>query len=211
MWSTNLRSQLHRRARSLGCPIDLWALPEDRCCNEARHVCSWLNNKLDRDTIVQIVTEAVDIEREFVTESLPVNLIGMNSGFMAEYIEFVADRLLVSLGQDKLYGTSNPFPWMEQISLQCVSFCSFCVLCFLFSEFETDKTDELPVIHWQPSACAGCWHCNLYVCLSLYLKAILIVIGAAFFSYTCFEIALGIEGSVPQWSASHSCGWTTQT
>ena len=82
-------------------------------------MCSLLNNKLSRETIVQIVTESVDIEREFVTESLPVNLIGMNSGFMAEYIEFVADRLLVSLGQDKLYGTANPFPWMEQISLQC--------------------------------------------------------------------------------------------
>ena len=85
-------------------------------------MCSLLNNKLSRETIVQIVTESVDIEREFVTESLPVNLIGMNSGFMAEYIEFVADRLLVSLGQDKLYGTANPFPWMEQISLQCAPF-----------------------------------------------------------------------------------------
>lgn len=71
----------------------------------------------------------MEIEREFVTESLPVNLIGMNSGFMAEYIEFVADRLLVDLGQEKLYGTKNPFPWMEQISLQYAPILTFSVPC----------------------------------------------------------------------------------
>lgn len=65
----------------------------------------------------QIVIEAVEIEKEFVSESLPVALIGMNAGLMCQYIEFVADRLLVSLGCDKHYHTANPFPWMELMSL----------------------------------------------------------------------------------------------
>ena len=57
-------------------------------------------------------------EKEFVCEALPVDLIGMNSRMMADYIEFVADRLLVSLGVPKMYNTQNPFDWMELISLQ---------------------------------------------------------------------------------------------
>ena len=65
------------------------------------------------------MTEAVAIEREFVTEALPVDLIGMNSGLMGEYIEFVADRLLVALGGDKHFAAKNPFDWMEMLSLQC--------------------------------------------------------------------------------------------
>ena len=59
-----------------------------------------------------------DIEIEFVTSALPVNLIGMNEDLMKQYIQFVADRLLISLGASKLYDVSNPFPWMELISLQ---------------------------------------------------------------------------------------------
>jgi hypothetical protein len=66
-----------------------------------------------------MIREAVDIEREFICESLPVKLIGMNSELMAEYIEFCADRLLVALGESKIYNVANPFSWMEQISLQC--------------------------------------------------------------------------------------------
>ena len=66
-----------------------------------------------------IITEAVDIEKEFVTEALPVGLIGMNAELMSEYIHFVADRLLVALGCPKHYHTANPFEWMEQLSLQC--------------------------------------------------------------------------------------------
>ena len=58
------------------------------------------------------------IEKEFICEALPVSLIGMNQKLMAQYIEFVADRLLSSLGVDPLYGTKNPFDWMELISLQ---------------------------------------------------------------------------------------------
>lgn len=68
-------------------------------------------------TVRQIVAEAVEIEKEFISESLPVSLIGMNCKLMCEYIEFVADRLLYNLGEKKLYNTKNPFPWMENISL----------------------------------------------------------------------------------------------
>ena len=68
--------------------------------------------------IHRIISEAVKIETEFVTEALPVSLIGMNATLMKQYIEFVADRLLISLGATKLYNVENPFPWMEMISLQ---------------------------------------------------------------------------------------------
>ena len=68
--------------------------------------------------IHQIISEAVDIEIEFVTSALPVSLIGMNADLMKQYIRFVADRLLVSLGATKLYNVENPFPWMEMISMQ---------------------------------------------------------------------------------------------
>ena len=81
-----------------------------------------LHNKLVKgageNMIHRIISEAVAIEIEFVTEALPVSLIGMNAEWMAQYIEFVADRLLISLGATKLYGTENPFPWMEMISMQ---------------------------------------------------------------------------------------------
>ena len=76
------------------------------------------DEKCDEETIMQIVTEAVEIEKKFVCESLPVALIGMNNATMAQYIEFVADHLLVELGCKKHYKTPNPFPWMESISLQ---------------------------------------------------------------------------------------------
>ena len=81
-----------------------------------------LHNQLIRgageNVIHRIISEAVEIEKEFVTSALPVELIGMNDGLMRQYIEFVADRLLVSLGASKLYDVSNPFPWMEMISMQ---------------------------------------------------------------------------------------------
>jgi ribonucleoside-diphosphate reductase subunit M2 len=79
---------------------------------------SYINNKLDKSVILDIVISAVEIEKEFVCESLPVNLIGMNKTLMTEYIEFVADHLLSSLGVDKHYRAVNPFEWMELISLQ---------------------------------------------------------------------------------------------
>lgn len=79
---------------------------------------SLLNNKLSQERLAEIVTDAVTLEKEFICEALPVDLIGMNSRLMAQYIEFVADRLLVALGNPKVYNANNPFDWMELISLQ---------------------------------------------------------------------------------------------
>lgn len=75
-------------------------------------------NKLNKKTVETIIRDAVEIEKEFVTDALPVNLIGMNAKLMQQYIEFVADRLLVELGNDKIYNATNPFDFMEMISLQ---------------------------------------------------------------------------------------------
>lgn len=77
-----------------------------------------LVNKLDKQVIVDIIEDAVTIEKEFVTEALPVGLIGMNADLMCQYIEFVADRLLMELGCPKSYSATNPFDFMELISLQ---------------------------------------------------------------------------------------------
>jgi ribonucleoside-diphosphate reductase subunit M2 len=79
---------------------------------------SMLDERPSNEIVCQIITEAVDIEKEFMTESLPVNLLGMNKEAMIKYIEFVSDHLLVSLGFEKLYGTKNPFGFMENISLE---------------------------------------------------------------------------------------------
>jgi len=81
-------------------------------------IYSHLTNKLSQDVILEIVNEAVEIEKEFVCVALPVSLIGMNSQLMSDYIEFVADHLLVTLGLPKFYNKANPFDWMELISLQ---------------------------------------------------------------------------------------------
>ena len=75
-------------------------------------------NKLPVKTLRKIIIDAVDIEKEFICESLPVRLIGMNSDLMSQYIEFVADRLLVELGTEKEYDVTNPFDFMDMISLQ---------------------------------------------------------------------------------------------
>eukprot|EP00466_Bigelowiella_natans_P020122 jgi/Bigna1/35150/e_gw1.8.35.1 len=79
---------------------------------------SMLHSKLSQETVHEIISEAVAIEKEFITESLPVGLIGMNAGLMATYIEFVADRLLVALGYAKIWNAKNPFDWMNIISLE---------------------------------------------------------------------------------------------
>ena len=79
---------------------------------------SMLQNKPGEQEVKDIITEAVEFEKEFVTDALPVSLIGMNAETMGQYIEFVADRLLLSLGFTKVYGTANPFPWMDMISIQ---------------------------------------------------------------------------------------------
>jgi ribonucleoside-diphosphate reductase beta chain len=79
---------------------------------------SQLEQKLSSERVTAIIAEAVAIEQEFVTDALPVKLIGMNADMMSQYIEFVADRLLVSLGCNKLYNVGNPCDFMEMISLQ---------------------------------------------------------------------------------------------
>lgn len=79
---------------------------------------SMLQNRPGEQEVKDIITEAVAFEKEFVTDALPVSLIGMNAETMGQYIEFVADRLLLSLGCTKVYGTANPFPWMDMISIQ---------------------------------------------------------------------------------------------
>lgn len=88
-------------------------------CDFAVHLHNHhLVNKVSKERIKEIIVDALDIEREFVTESLPVSLIGMNAGLMTQYLEFVADRLLVELGCDRVYGSANPFDFMDMISLQ---------------------------------------------------------------------------------------------
>jgi len=77
-----------------------------------------LERKLSKKRIHEIIKEAVEIEKEFIVEALPCRLIGMNSTLMSQYIEFVGDRLLVQLGYEKLYNTSNPFDFMEMISME---------------------------------------------------------------------------------------------
>ena len=77
-----------------------------------------VENKLSTEKLTGIITDAVSIEKEFVSDALPVKLIGMNSDMMCQYIEFVADRLLSQLGAPKVYNVENPFPWMDLISIQ---------------------------------------------------------------------------------------------
>ena len=77
-----------------------------------------LESKLSKKEIYEIIKEAVDIEKEFITEAIPCRMIGMNSRMMTKYIEFVADRLCIQLGYDKLYNAVNPFDFMELISVE---------------------------------------------------------------------------------------------
>lgn len=77
-----------------------------------------LLRKLSKKRVNEIIMEAVEIEKQFITESIPCRMIGMNSQLMTQYIEFVADRLVVQLGYDKIYNSSNPFDFMELISIE---------------------------------------------------------------------------------------------
>jgi ribonucleoside-diphosphate reductase beta chain len=97
---------------------ELIARDEGLHCDFACLVYSKLENKLTDSTIHAIVESAVETEKQFVVDGLPVRLIGMNAEMMSTYIECVADRLCVALGAPKLYGSSNPFDWMDLISLQ---------------------------------------------------------------------------------------------
>jgi len=87
---------------------------EFACLLHNKHV----QNKVSPERITQIISEAVEIEKEFVTESLPVSLIGMNAKLMQQYIEFVADYWLVELGCKKVFNVDNPFDFMDMLSLQ---------------------------------------------------------------------------------------------
>ncbi len=87
-------------------------------CDFACLLYKQLQNKLSQENVHAIIANAVEIEKEFVSDALPVKLIGMNADLMCQYIEFVADRLLMSLGYSKLYNATNPFDFMEMISLQ---------------------------------------------------------------------------------------------
>ena len=79
---------------------------------------SMLKDKPKNYVVLEIIKEAVELEKEFITESLPCSLIGMNMDLMKQYIEYVADRLLLMLGLEKIYNSTNPFDWMELISIQ---------------------------------------------------------------------------------------------
>lgn len=88
-------------------------------CDFACLLYSQLENKLAPERVQEIIKNAVTIEKDFVSDALPVlRLIGMNADMMCQYIEFVADRLLVALGCSKVYNATNPFDFMELISLQ---------------------------------------------------------------------------------------------
>lgn len=87
-------------------------------CEFACLLYSMLQYKLSQKEVYDIICEAVDIEKQFITEAIPVDLIGMNARLMQQYIEFVADRWIADLGYPKVYNTPNPFDFMEMISLQ---------------------------------------------------------------------------------------------
>jgi len=97
---------------------ELISRDEGMHCDFACLLFKKLRNKLPEAQVQQIIGSAVEMEKEFVSEALPVELIGMNSGLMKQYIEFCADRLLEALGVDKMYNATNPFEWMTMISLQ---------------------------------------------------------------------------------------------
>jgi len=97
---------------------ELISRDEGSHCEFACLLYSMLENKLSKEAVTKIITDAVEIEKEFISDALPVSLIGMNAKLMSQYIEFVADRWLGELGYPKHYGASNPFDFMEMISLQ---------------------------------------------------------------------------------------------
>jgi ribonucleotide reductase beta subunit family protein with ferritin-like domain len=97
---------------------ELISKDEGTHCHFACLLYSYIKNKLKPDIIYNIIKEAVEIEKEFITEAIPCRMIGMNSKLMCQYIEFVSDRLVLQLGYDKIYNSSNPFDFMELISIE---------------------------------------------------------------------------------------------
>jgi len=97
---------------------ELISKDEGMHCHFACLLYSYIKHKIKPEIIQEIIQEAVEIEKEFITDSIPCALIGMNADLMKEYIEFVSDRLLVQLGYEKIWNTGNPFDFMEMISLR---------------------------------------------------------------------------------------------
>lgn len=98
---------------------ELISRDEGMHCDFAVHLHeNHLVNKVPKERITAIIVDALNIEREFITESLPASLIGMNANLMSQYLEFVTDCLLDDLGCQKVYNTANPFDFMDMISLQ---------------------------------------------------------------------------------------------
>jgi len=97
---------------------ELISRDEGMHCEFACLLYNKISNKVDVNEVNEMFREALTIEKEFINVSLPCKLIGMNSDMMASYLEFVADRLLVMLGYNKIFNSSNPFPFMDAISLQ---------------------------------------------------------------------------------------------
>lgn len=104
--------------KGLGKSNEFISRDEGMHCDFACLLYSMLENKLSKEDIYQIICDAVECEKIFVKDSLPVSLIGMNDKLMCEYIEFCADRLLLALGYPRVYNAQNPFPFMEKISTQ---------------------------------------------------------------------------------------------
>jgi len=104
--------------KGLGKSNEFISRDEGMHCDFACLLYSMLENKLSQEEVYQIICDAVECEKIFVKDSLPVSLIGMNDKLMCEYIEFCADRLLLALGYPKVYNAQNPFPFMEKISTQ---------------------------------------------------------------------------------------------
>jgi ribonucleoside-diphosphate reductase beta chain len=97
---------------------ELISKDEGMHCEFACLLYSMIKNRLDKNIIKEIFEEAINIEKEFITESIPCALIGMNSILMKQYIEFVADRLLIQMGYEKIWNVENPFDFMDLISLR---------------------------------------------------------------------------------------------
>jgi ribonucleoside-diphosphate reductase beta chain len=97
---------------------ELISKDEGMHCEFATLLYSKIENRVDESIVHQIFSEAVEIEKEFITDSIPCAMIGMNANLMKQYIEFVSDRLLVQLNYSKIWKTENPFDWMELISLR---------------------------------------------------------------------------------------------
>lgn len=104
--------------KGLGKSNEFISRDEGMHCDFACLLYSMLENKLSKEEIYQIICDAVECEKIFVKDSLPVSLIGMNDKLMCEYIEFCADRLILALGYPKVYNAKNPFAFMEKISTQ---------------------------------------------------------------------------------------------